>query len=160
MLPILLVDDSADDLILAERVLRACKLSNPVHRFNNGDACIDYFRNFAQTNGIPREPCLLFLDLTMAPVTGLDVLRAIQGTPLARRSILIMLSGVSDLKRLREGYELGARTFLLKPLTLESVMEFLASIKERVRIEATPAGSSLIWVNSPTSMLRKENLAA
>src|SRR3954469_4366641 len=102
MFPILLVDDSRDDLILTERILRACKLSNPIHRMTTGDQCIDYFRNFALKDGVTREPCLLFLDLTMVPVGGIDVLRAIQGTPIARRSIIIMLSGVSDLKRVRE----------------------------------------------------------
>jgi CheY-like chemotaxis protein len=160
MFPILLVDDSQEDLILAERALRACKLANPIRRMSSGEECIQYFKSFVGKDGTQHEPCMLFLDLTMTPIGGIDVLRAIQDTHIAKRSISVMLSGVSDLKRLREGYQLGAKTFLLKPLTSQAVLEFLASLKDKVRMESSSSGYRLSWITPPTTMIRRESLNA
>src|SRR5258706_364698 len=101
MLPILIVDDSRDDLMLAERVLRLCKILNPVFSMNTGEECIKYFRkaDVSPSSG----PCLVFLDLAMPPIGGLDVLRIIRDSLCAKESIFVMLSGISDIKMLREG---------------------------------------------------------
>lgn len=37
-------------------------------------------------------------------------------------SIVVMMSGVQDLKLVNEGYKLGASTFLVNPLRVEDVM--------------------------------------
>jgi CheY-like chemotaxis protein len=146
MFPILIVDDSGDDLLLVERIFRSRRFLNPLRLMNTGDECIRYFRNFTGEN----EACLLFLDLSMKPTSGLEVLRAIQGTPVARRSIIIMLSGVTDTKLLREGYQTGARTFLLKPLTAEALIEFLAAVKDKIELEHVDGGYALRWVATPS----------
>jgi CheY-like chemotaxis protein len=146
-------DDSRDDLLLAERTFRSKHFLNPVRLMNTGDECIRYFRNYTGEN----EPCLLFLDLSMRPTSGLEVLRAIHGTPIARRSIIIMLSGVTDSKLLREGYQSGARTFLLKPFTAESLIELLAAVKDKIELEHMHGGYGLVWA-APTFALVYEKL--
>jgi len=147
MLPILIVDDASDDLLLAERVLRSHNILNPILRFNTGDACIEYFRNSDKESA--SQPCLLLLDLDMKPNSGLDVLRAINGSRLARESLIVMLSGITDLKMLREGYLNGARTFLLKPLSGEAFVDFLASARDRIQMDHLEGGYTLRWAQAP-----------
>ena len=47
MVTILIVDDSREDALLAQRVLSQCKLLNPAVILPSGDACLDYFEGVA-----------------------------------------------------------------------------------------------------------------
>jgi CheY-like chemotaxis protein len=141
MLPILIVDDSNEDLLLAERALRSCKLLNPTHRLTSGAECISYFEGrWTAKDGEKAQPCLLLLDLVMAPISGLEVLRKIRDTSFFDESVVVMLSGISDIKMVTEGYQLGARTFLVKPLNPQDILEFVGSVKDKIQIEQVEQG--------------------
>jgi CheY-like chemotaxis protein len=151
MFPILIVDDSREDQLLAETVLRQSKILNPVRFMTTGEECVRYFRgDWRSKDDEAAEPCVLLLDLSMHPIGGIEVLRQIENTPLARQSLKIMLSGINDIKSVRHGYLLGAHTFLVKPLTREDILEFIASIQQRVHTEQTPSGSIFHWAKSNT----------
>src|SRR5688500_19991701 len=128
MLPILIVDDVREDLMLAEAALRHCKILNPIYLMTTGQECINYFDGqWKSPEGARPERCLLFLDLAMQPISGSAVLRAIANTQLARESFLVVLTGIEDIKTVREGYQAGAKTFLIKPLTTDDILRLLAS---------------------------------
>ena len=111
MVPILIVDDAQEDLVFAQRVLIANRLLNPLVPLSGAKACLDYF---ADQNSV--RPVVILLDLVMKPMSGIDLLRELQSLPAAEGSVVIMLSGLADIKMVAEGYRLGARTFLIKPL--------------------------------------------
>src|SRR3954462_15803633 len=99
MLPILIVDDARDDLILAQAMLRRCRILNPVHLMTTGDECICYFKNeWAGPEGEKPERCLAFIDMAMYPISGIQTLAAISKTKLVLESILVMISGIEDIK--------------------------------------------------------------
>jgi len=161
MLKIIIVDDSQDDLMLAERVLRHCKILNPVHLLKSGNECIRYFEENSPAKP-DSAPCILFLDLNMAPTSGVTVLLALREKHLVGESIIVILSGVTDIKLIQEGYHLGARSFLIKPFKAEDVVELLSSLKTKLRIEEGPEGTLLHWVStsqpeqsSDTEILRR-----
>ena len=128
MCPIVLVDDSPEDLLLAERVLRQCKVCNPILTLTDGRDCMAYFEKKARENPQP-VPCLLLLDLVMAPVDGLAVLRVLKEKNLAVDSVVVMVSGLTDIKAIHQGYQLGARTFLVKPISRTDILQMLNSLK-------------------------------
>ena len=78
----------------------------------------------------------------MAPMTGLDVLKELKRLPEAAGSVLVMLSGMMDLKTIHAGYQLGAQTFLVKPLFVDDMMQMLKAIRT-LRIEAVPKGYAI-----------------
>jgi response regulator RpfG family c-di-GMP phosphodiesterase len=127
MMPIVIVDDMEADLVLAERVLHQCKLLNPIVRIQSGNGCIAYFEEMDRHEGRVL-PCLLLIDLVM-PTAGVKVLKYLQEHRLAEDSVIVMLSGLQDLKAIHAGYQLGARTFLIKPINREDVMHMLAALK-------------------------------
>ena len=63
----------------------------------------------------------------------MDVLRKLkkqsEGELELKGSVAIMLSGVQDLKMVNEGYQLGASTFLIKPLRTEDVMQIASAVR-------------------------------
>ncbi len=138
MLPIVIVDDSKEDLALVTRVFRQCKIINPIHAFASARECLEYLDGI----GVYRDrklPCLIVIDLVMAPTSGLDVLRHIQKSNAGGEMVPVMLSGLQDVRAIREGYQLGAVTFLLKPLKVEEVM-VMVNAARGLRVERVPTG--------------------
>ena len=144
MVPILIVDDSREDALLAQRVLSQCKLLNPAILLPSGDACLDYFEGVTPFTD-RKLPCLVLLDMIMAPLSGTDVLRRLG--PEKDGSLFIMISGLTDLKSIHQGYQLGARTFLIKPLRPEDVMQMLEAIPA-IRVEQRAGGYELLLNHS------------
>jgi CheY-like chemotaxis protein len=122
MFPILVIDDDAGDAALAERALRGCKIQNPIQTFLNGEEAVRYFVGGFKT------PVLVLLDLVMQPVSGIDVLREVQKRGLTEKTVFVMLSGLADYRILQEGYRHGARTFLVKPLQQEDVLQLINTV--------------------------------
>ncbi|HEV8542551.1 MAG TPA: response regulator [Verrucomicrobiae bacterium] len=146
MLQLLIVDDSREDLILAQHVLAQCKLLNPISLFHNANEFISHVEATRQVGPCERpEPALIFLDLIMAPMTGLDVLSYLQRSLYARHCAVVMMSGLKDVKSVREGYQLGAKTFLLKPMTARDVLEVLNGLNDCISIEDVGTGYRLDW---------------
>jgi CheY-like chemotaxis protein len=126
MVPILIVDDAREDLVFAQRVLTANRILNPIVPLSTGKACLEIFTG--KSDQVVQPPCVVFLDLVMKPISGLEVLRKLQKLPAAKGSVIIMLSGLTDIKMISEGYRLGASTFLIKPLVAAELKEMLGSV--------------------------------
>lgn len=141
MMPIVIVDDAGEDATLASRVLTQCKILNPVRIFKSGQECIDYFDTIG-SRAAGTLPCLLLLDLAMSPMSGVEVLRHLRNSPNAKDSVLVMLSGVTDYKIIHEGYQLGATTFLFKPLRADDMLRMIKAMRG-LRVTMTLAGHIL-----------------
>jgi len=77
------------------------------------------------------KPSLVILDITMPGVSGLDVLEQICSLdPEAR--VVICSADIQEYSR-RRADELGARAFLGKPVTQESLAPVVATILEEMR---------------------------
>src|SRR5687768_8763415 len=113
MFPILIVDDSRQDIELAERVFRQARIVNPIHVFNSGTGCLDFLRKrYADDTQKDAPPPLILLDLAMPSMTGVQTIAAINGAMYSPSPWIVMLSGHGDVKQVRDGYQLGAKTFL------------------------------------------------
>jgi len=148
----LIVDDSQEDLVFAQRVMLGCKILNPVIPFSSGKAFLDYFANQLVT----AHPAIILLDMIMKPVSGLDVLRRVRDLPAAKNSVFIMLSGMADTKTIAEGYCLGACTFLFKPLVAAELNDLFRSATG-LELVRTASGNILSVVRDPASR-RSQNL--
>ena len=139
MLPIVITDDSTEDAFLTSRVLQQCKIVNPIIVLTSGEECLKYFKGEGE-HANRTLPCLLFLDLAMAPVSGIDVLGYLcQSADYGKDSLVVMLSGLGDLKLVQQGYQLGATTFLVKPLKIDDVMQMSQAL-QGIQVERVPSG--------------------
>jgi two-component system, response regulator len=137
------VDDAQHDLDAQRRTLESCKLLNPVRTFKSGEEAIAFLRKARNGDGSPRY--LMFLDLVMKPQDGIELLRTLKQENLAPGSVMVMLSGLTDTKMLHDGYQLGANTFLIKPLTVQDVMGLLNNLKNSIAVETETDGYRLSW---------------
>jgi CheY-like chemotaxis protein len=140
-MPIVIVDDTAEDALLAHRVFAQCKIRNPITLLNGGAACLEYFSEMAAFES-RKLPCLLLLDVMMPVVSGIDVLTGILAGKMGEGSLVVMLSGITELKTIHRGYQLGAKTFLIKPITTQDVVHMLNSLPE-LEARHSPEGYEL-----------------
>ena len=132
-MPILIVDDSREDLMLTERILQQCRIRNPVKLFSDGREFLEQIRQHSKPEN---TPSLVLLDLIMEPVDGLEILAQLNQEGLTVDHFMVMMSGVGDLNEIRKGYQLGARTFLLKPISIEEMLNMLRSLRDTELVKA------------------------
>lgn len=147
MFPIIIVDDSRQDLELAERVFVHANIVNPIHLLASGVACIDFLRKRHAETAVPQEPCLIFLDMAMPEMSGPQTIDCINQMAPRAKPWIIMLSGLTDVKMVRDGYQLGAKTFFTKPLTEDDLMRFVNNNISAIRLQMTPNGYALSWTS-------------
>jgi two-component system, response regulator len=118
---ILLVEDNASDEELTLRALAKSKISNEVVVVRDGAAALDYL--FARGAHAGRDPNVLpqvvLLDLNLPRMGGLEVLRAIRADERTRVLPVVILTSSREDKDLVGGYELGANSYIVKPVDFD-----------------------------------------
>jgi CheY-like chemotaxis protein len=130
-LPILLVEDSDDDVLLMERALRETGIANPLHRVASGQEAIDYLSGigpFADRENFPL-PCMVLLDLQLPFKNGIEVLQWIRSQPALQTLIVIVLTSSAHRKDVTAAYAMGARSYLVKPATARQLTELVEALK-------------------------------
>jgi CheY-like chemotaxis protein len=123
--PIVIVDDSAEDLLFAQRVLGECKILNPIVCFKSGRELLEHFKTLAPDEA----PGLVLVDLVMPQPNGVEVCRQLCHSTTGAHSIFVMLSGLADIKLIQQGYQAGAKTFLVKPLVRDDFLRLIDALK-------------------------------
>ena len=124
---ILMADDDADDRLLAKDALIECQLDGNLHFVENGEELLEYLQRrgkYTQLADSPR-PGLILLDLNMPRKDGREALREIKADPALRKIPVVVLTtskADTDIGRI---YELGANSFISKPVSFESLVEVM-----------------------------------
>src|SRR5690348_14868056 len=129
---ILLVEDERNDVFLLQYAFEAATITNALQVSEDGQQAIDYLAGTGKYADRARYPmpCLLLLDLKLPIKSGLDVLRWIHEQPQLRRLIVLVLSSSRNRNDVDAAYELGARSYLVKPLTMNARLELARAIKQ------------------------------
>ena len=129
--PILLVDDSEDDVFFMQRALESAAISNPIFVAADGLKAVDYLSGageFADRAVFPL-PALIFLDLKMPGKGGLDVLAWLRQQDALRSIVVVILTSSQEPSDLRQAYHLGANSYLVKPSTTARLRQLVAAVK-------------------------------
>ena len=124
---ILMADDDADDRLLAKDALIECQLDGNLHFVENGEELLEYLQRrgkYTQLADSPR-PGLILLDLNMPRKDGREALREIKADPALRKIPVVVLTtskADTDIGRI---YELGANSFISKPVSFESLVDVM-----------------------------------
>lgn len=128
---VLFIEDNDMDFELAKRAFRLAKLNTRIIRFATGQAVLDMLDKNASEGLTAKEyPHLIFLDLSMPEMTGQDILIAIRQDPKMKDIPVIILSGHTDQEVINELYELGANSFMVKPMNFDDLTSFFQLIRE------------------------------
>jgi two-component system response regulator len=129
---ILLVEDSSDDYEAAIRSFKAAHLDNPVHWCKTGQDALDYLRHegiHAQAPAGPK-PALILLDLNMPGIDGRKVLAIAKQDPALKKIPIVVLTTSADERDVTQCYELGASTYIQKPVDFDGLIAAVGRIKD------------------------------
>lgn len=124
--PILLVEDNPVDVDLTLRAFKRRKLANEVQVARDGEEALAWIPRWEA--GEP-QPAVILLDLKMPRVDGLTVLREIKGHPQLRCIPVVILTTSKEDKDVATAYELGANSYIVKPVEFEKFMEVAQQIE-------------------------------
>lgn len=118
---ILLVDDNAPDVELTVRALRRHNLANHIHVAADGQQALDFLfcRESYSGRSFASPPKVVFLDLKMPKVDGIDVLRAIRGDSRTRAIPVVVLTSSKEQRDVVESYKLGVNAYIQKPVDFD-----------------------------------------
>lgn len=124
-----MVEDSPDDVELAMRALRKQHLLNDVIRAEDGAEALDFMYGRGRFEGrdVREQPKLVLLDLKLPKVNGLEVLAVIKSDADLKHIPVVMLTSSREDPDIRQAYELGANSYIVKPVDFE---QFLAAVSE------------------------------
>jgi two-component system, response regulator len=124
---LLLVEDNVDDYEATVRALKKANMSNPVIWSPSGE---DALARLRRRDGEHTWPGLILLDLNMPGLDGRQTLQLIKEDPALRRIPVIILTTSGDERDIENCYQLGANTYIQKPVSFEGLIEALRRLNE------------------------------
>ncbi len=118
---ILFAEDSIDDATLTLRALRKGGLSNSIFHVKDGAEALDFMfcRGAYSTRNIAEKPKLILLDLKMPKVSGMEVLEALKKNVDFKTIPVVILTSSKEDPDIKKCYELGANSYIVKPVDSE-----------------------------------------
>lgn len=127
---ILMADDDADDRAMAREALEENRLANPLYFVEDGEALMDYLcrRGRYSAPDVAPTPGLILLDLNMPKKDGREALAEIKAHPQLRHIPVVVLTTSKAEEDIFRSYDLGASSFITKPVTFESLVQYIKTL--------------------------------
>jgi CheY-like chemotaxis protein len=122
---ILMADDDPDDRMLAQEAWEENRLANDLHFVEDGEELMDYLHRRGEYTHLAVAPLpgLILLDLNMPKKDGREAFREIKADPHLRRIPIVVLTTSKAEEDILRSYDLGANSFIIKPVTFEALVE-------------------------------------
>jgi CheY-like chemotaxis protein len=123
---ILIAEDDDGHARLIEKNLYRAGLKNEIVRFSDGQETLDFlFMRGEGRRRLPGTAYLLFLDIRMPKVDGVEVLRQIKGDAELRKLPVAMLTTTEDPREIARCHDIGCNSYVVKPVDYEHFVEVI-----------------------------------
>ena len=123
---IVVVEDDDGHAELIQEHLQETGLHNPILRFSDGQAVLDFlFRVGEGPKRSTGRAYLLLLDIRMPKVDGVEVLRRMKADHELRNIPVIMLTTTDDPREVEACYRLGCNCYITKPVEFNKFADTL-----------------------------------
>ncbi|MEI4551250.1 response regulator [Pseudoalteromonas spongiae] len=127
---ILMADDDEDDRLLTQDALEESRVINNLYFVNDGVELMAYLNNqapFEDKQKYPR-PNIILLDLNMPRMDGREALKLIKENAALRSIPVVILTTSKQEEDKLRGYDLGAASYITKPVTFEGLVELMKQL--------------------------------
>ena len=127
---VLLVEDNPHDAVIISRTLRKYVEARNIIAVGSGQEALDYL--FGTGKFIDRDkseiPQIIILDLHMPVLDGFEVLTIIRLYERLTDVPVIIFSGSDDDRDIKKSFELGANSYVVKPLDIEKFTQVIEEV--------------------------------
>lgn len=127
---ILLVEDNLSDATLTIMALKNKNLANKLVHVKDGAEALDFI--FAQgafsNRKVEDTPFVILLDINMPKVNGLEVLKKIKSDHRTNMIPVVILTSSSEDRDLIESYNLGANSYIVKPVDFDKFTDAVTEL--------------------------------
>jgi two-component system, response regulator len=127
---ILLVEDNPHEARLTIMSLQDSGLADNLKHVDDGAEALDFI--FAKGQYADRvnesNPKIILLDLNLPKIGGLEVLRQIKSNEHTKSIPVVVLSSSKQNQDITAGFQLGANSYIVKPVEFESFQKAVADL--------------------------------
>lgn len=119
---ILLIEDNPNDAEMTIRALHQNRITNSLVHVKDGAEGLDFIfaTGIYSNRNIDNQPKVILLDLKMPKVDGIEVLRAVKSNERTKTIPVVVLTSSKEDPDVRACYELGANSYIVKPVDHEN----------------------------------------
>ena len=129
---ILLVEDSPDDVAFFVRTFNKTNLAARVHVVADGKEALEFVfcTGPHAARNLTNRPTVIFLDMKIPKVGGLEVLRLLKADPYTRTIPIVAFSSSNEERDLIESYRHGVNSYIVKPMDFDQFAETVRVISQ------------------------------
>ena len=127
---VLIVEDNPQDLELTLRALRRSHLANNIVSVGDGEEALDFLFARGRYSGRSGHdvPRVVFLDLKLPKVDGLEVLRAMRSDPRTKTVPVVIITSSAEERDRIATYDVGANSYVVKPIEFDSFTKTMSDV--------------------------------
>ena len=128
---ILLLEDNANDAELVKREFKKSLLVNNIFHVKDGEEALDFIfasGKFAGSRNMASPPRLILMDIQMPKINGIEALERIKSDERTKSIPVVMLTSSKEDPDIKRCYELGANSYIVKPVGFESFAEAIRNL--------------------------------
>jgi len=117
--------------LLIRRAFSKSNVVNPVQVVRSGEEAIAYLRGTGRYANRPEFPLpsLMLLDLKLIGLDGFEVLKWVRAQPELSSLRIVVLTSSSDIRDVNLAYQLGANSFLVKPVDFDDFLRVAQALQ-------------------------------
>jgi CheY-like chemotaxis protein len=126
---ILIAEDDSDDRFLLQAAFSENGEQEILAFVENGIEVLDFLNSIAESNDDSAYPELIILDLNMPKKSGKEVLAELKQHAVYKKIPVIIYTTTRNELEIKKCYELGANTYIVKPISFEGLREVVSAIR-------------------------------
>jgi two-component system response regulator len=115
---IVLVEDNIEDAAFTTRLLKHNKLNKDLVIANTGQEAMQTLHAMGKED----LPQLILLDINLPDISGIDLLTLIKEDKSLCNIPVVILTGSNQDQDIQKSYDLGASSYLVKPISSDAMM--------------------------------------
>lgn len=125
---ILLVEDNPTDAELTLRALKKNNLANKLHVVKDGEEALEFIfgTGVYKDHDTKFPPKVVFLDLKLPKISGLEVLRKVKSDEMAKMIPIVVVTSSQETQDVEECYHLGVNSFIQKPIEFNNFVKAIS----------------------------------